>query len=58
MTASTISGDSGTPWTFEGIDNLKWKLAKIDTHQDKYAKQQKQVEDDASTLTESMHKMA
>jgi predicted nucleic acid-binding Zn-ribbon protein len=50
-----ISGDSETPWIFEGIDDLK---GKIDTHRDNYAKQQQQIEDDVNTLTDSMHKMA
>jgi prophage DNA circulation protein len=56
--ASTISGDSGGPRNEAGIDDLKRKLAEIYTHKDNYAKQQQKVEDDASTLTESMHKMA
>jgi prophage DNA circulation protein len=55
--ASTISDDSGTPRNVEGIDDLKRKLAEIDTHWEKYAKQQQKVDDDVSTLTESMHKM-
>jgi chromosome segregation ATPase len=54
-TASTISGE---PQKEEGIDDLKRKLAEIDTHRDKYEKQQQKVEDDVSTLTESMNKMA
>jgi septal ring factor EnvC (AmiA/AmiB activator) len=58
MTVWTISGDSGTPRSFEGIDELKRKLAEIDTHLDYYAKQKQKVEDDGRTLTESMHKMA
>jgi hypothetical protein len=57
-TVSTISGDSGEPRNEAGIDDLKRKLADIDTHRDNYAKQQQKVEDDVSTLTESMHKMA
>jgi septal ring factor EnvC (AmiA/AmiB activator) len=57
-TASTISGDSGEPWKDAGIDDLKRKLAEIDTHRDNYAKQQRKVEDDVRTLTESMHKIA
>jgi prophage DNA circulation protein len=56
-TGSTISGDIGEPWNEAGIDDLKRKLAEIDTHRDNYAKQQQTVEDDTSTLTESMHKM-
>jgi hypothetical protein len=40
-TASTISGDSGTPWNAESIDYLKRKLAEIDTRRDTYAKQTK-----------------
>jgi prophage DNA circulation protein len=56
--ASKISGDRGTPRTAKGINDLKRKLAEIDTHWDNHAKQQQQVEDDVSTLTESMHKMA
>jgi hypothetical protein len=51
-TTSTISENSGTPWSFEGIDDLKQKLAEIDTRRDNYAKQQQKVEDDVSTLTE------
>jgi hypothetical protein len=57
-TASTISDDSGEPWNDAGIDNLNRKLAEIDTHRDNYVKQQQNVEDDVSTLTEAMHKMA
>jgi chromosome segregation ATPase len=57
-TASTISGDSGEPQNEAVIDDLKRKLAEIDTRRDNYAKQQQKVEDDVSTLTESMHKMA
>jgi hypothetical protein len=56
--ASTISGDSGEPQNEAGIDGLKQKLAEIGTHRDNYEKQQQKVEDDVSTLTESMHKMA
>jgi hypothetical protein len=57
-TESMLSGDSGEPWNAEGIDDLKRKLTEIETHRDNYAKQQQKVEDDVSTLTESMHKMA
>jgi hypothetical protein len=57
-TASMISGDSGVPPNGEGIDDLKRKLAEVDTHRENYAKQKQKVEDDVSTLTESMHKMA
>jgi proline dehydrogenase len=57
-TLSTISGDSVEPWNDVGVDDVKRKLAEIDTHRDNYAKQQQKVEDDVSTLTESMHKMA
>jgi hypothetical protein len=57
-TASTISGDSGEPRNEAGIDHLNRKLAENDTQRDNYAKQQQQVEDDVSMLTESMHKMA
>jgi archaellum component FlaC len=57
-TASMISGDSGEPRNEAGIDDLKRKLAEIDTHRDNYEKQQQQVDDDVSTLAESMHKMA
>jgi hypothetical protein len=56
-TASRISGDSGEPRNEADIEDLKWKLAEIDTHMNNYEKQQK-VEYDVSTLTESMHKMA
>jgi SMC interacting uncharacterized protein involved in chromosome segregation len=57
-TASTISGDSGEPQNDAGIDDLKQKLAEIDTHRDNNVKQQQKVEEGVSTLTESMHKMA
>jgi chromosome segregation ATPase len=57
-TASAISGDSGEPRNEAGIDNLKQKLAEIDTHRDNYEKQQQKVGDDVSTLTKSMHEMA
>jgi prophage DNA circulation protein len=57
-TASTISGDSGEPRNDAGIEDLKQKLAEIDTHRDNYAEKQQNVEDDVSTLTESMHNMA
>jgi prophage DNA circulation protein len=56
--ASTISGNSGEPRNDAGIDDLKRKLAEIDTHRDNYEKQQQKVEEYVSTLTESMHKMA
>jgi chromosome segregation ATPase len=55
---STISGNSGEPRSEAVVDNLKRKLAEIDTHMDNYAKQQQKVGDDGSTLTKSMHKMA
>jgi hypothetical protein len=51
-TASTISGDSGEPRNEAGIEDLKRKLAEIDTHRDNYEKKQQKVEDDVSTLTE------
>jgi archaellum component FlaC len=57
-TASTISGDSGEPGSEAGIDNVKRKLAEIDTHRDNYEKQQQKAEEEVSTLTEAMHKMA
>jgi hypothetical protein len=49
--ASTISGDNDEPRHDAGVDDLKQKLAEIDTHRDNYAKQQQKVEDDISTLT-------
>jgi hypothetical protein len=55
--ASTISGDSSEPRNDAGIDDLKRKIAEIDTHREKYAKQQQKVEDDVNTLTDSMHNM-
>jgi hypothetical protein len=57
-TASTISGDSGEPPNNAGIYVLKRKLPEIDTHRDRFAKQEQKVEDDVSTLAESMLKMA
>jgi recombinational DNA repair ATPase RecF len=58
-TASTISRDIGEPRNDAGIDDLKRKLAEIDTHRDNnYVKQQQKVEDNVSMLTDSMHKMA
>jgi hypothetical protein len=57
-TASTIIGDSDGPRNEADIEDLKRKLAEIDTHRDNYEKQQQKVEDDVSTLTESMHKIA
>jgi hypothetical protein len=56
--ASTISGTSETFPVFEGIDELKKKLAEIDVERKRYPSQQQTVEDDVSTLTQSMHKMA
>jgi hypothetical protein len=57
-TGSTISGDSGEPRNEAGIDDLKRKLAEIDTRRDNYVKHKQKVEDDVSMLTKSMHKMA
>jgi hypothetical protein len=56
--ASTISGTSGTFPVFEVIDELKRKLAEIDVERNRYSSQHQKVEDDVSTLTQSMHKMA
>jgi seryl-tRNA synthetase len=55
---STISGTSEKGPVFEGIDDLKRKLAEIDAERNRYSIQQQKVEDDVSTLTQSMHKMA
>jgi hypothetical protein len=57
-TASTISSTSETVPVFEGIDELKKKLAKIDVERNSYSSQQQKVEYDVSTLTQYMHKMA
>jgi chromosome segregation ATPase len=56
--ASTISGTSETAPVFEGIDDLKKKLAEIDAERNRHSSQQQKVENDVSTLTQSMHKMA
>jgi hypothetical protein len=56
MDASTISGASKTGPVCEGIDDLKIKLAEIDTEMNRYSAQQQTVEDDVSTLTQSMQK--
>jgi hypothetical protein len=56
--ASTISGTSETGPVFEGIRDLKRKLAEIDAERNRYSAQQQTVEDDVSTLTQSIHKMA
>jgi hypothetical protein len=56
--ASTIIGTSETFPVFEGIDELKKKLTEIDVERNRYSSQQQKVEDDVSTLTQSMHKMA
>jgi hypothetical protein len=56
--ASTISGTSKSFPVFEGINELKKKLAEIDVERNKYSSQQQKIEDDVSTLTQSMHKMA
>jgi SMC interacting uncharacterized protein involved in chromosome segregation len=56
--ASTISGTSETQPVFEGIDELEIKLAEIDAERNRYSSQQQKVEDDVSTLTQSLHKMA
>jgi hypothetical protein len=56
--ASTISGTSETFPVFEGIGELKKKLAEIDVESNRYLSQQQKVEDDVSTLTQSMQKMA
>jgi prophage DNA circulation protein len=57
-TASTTSGDSGEPRSEADIEDLKRKLSEIDAHRDNHEKQQQKVEDNVSTLTKSMHKMA
>jgi hypothetical protein len=57
-TASTINGSCETFPVFEGINELKNKLAEIDVERNRYSSQQQKVEDDVSTLTQSMHKMA
>jgi SMC interacting uncharacterized protein involved in chromosome segregation len=56
--ASKISSTSETFPVFEGINELKKKLAEIDVDRKRYSSQQQKVEDDVSTLTQSMHKMA
>jgi septal ring factor EnvC (AmiA/AmiB activator) len=56
--ASTISGTSESFPVFEGIDEIKKKLFEIDVERNRYSSQQQKVEDDVSTLTQSMHKMA
>jgi hypothetical protein len=56
--ASTISGASETGSVFEGIVDFKRKLAEIDAERNRYSAQQQKVEDDVSSLTQSMHKMA
>jgi hypothetical protein len=56
--ASTISGASETFPVFEGIDELKKKLAEINVERNRYSSQEQKVEDDVITLTQSMHKMA
>jgi hypothetical protein len=57
MAASTISGASEAGPVFKGIADLKRKLAEIDIERNNYLAQQQKVEDDVSTLTQSMHKM-
>jgi phage-related protein len=54
MDASTISGASKTGPIFEGIVDLKRKLAEIDTERNSYSAKQQKLEDDVSTLTQSM----
>jgi hypothetical protein len=44
--ASTISGTSETAPVFEGIGDLKRKLAEIDAERNRYSAQQQKVEDD------------
>jgi chromosome segregation ATPase len=56
--ASTISGTSETGPFFEGIADLKRKLAYIDSEMNRYSAQQQKYEDDVSTLMQSMHTMA
>jgi hypothetical protein len=56
--ASTISGTSKTFPVYEGSDELKNKLAKIDVERNRHSSQQQKVENDVRTLTQSMHKMA
>jgi hypothetical protein len=56
--ASTISGASETGPLFEGIADLKRKLAEIDTERNRYSAQHQKNEVDVSTLTQSMYKMA
>jgi hypothetical protein len=58
IAASTISGTSEKIPVFEGMEKLKKKLAEIDVERKRYSSQQQKVEDDVSTLTQSMHKMA
>jgi hypothetical protein len=56
--ASTINGTSETYPVFEGINDLKRKLAEIDPERNRYSSQQQKVEEDVSTMTQSMHNMA
>jgi hypothetical protein len=56
--SSTISGTSDTNPVFEGIYDLKRKLAEIDAERNRYSSQQQKVEDDVNTLTTFMHNMA
>jgi chromosome segregation ATPase len=56
--ASTISGTSETGPVFEGINDLKKKLAEMDAERNRYSSQHQKVEDDVTTLMQSMHKMA
>jgi hypothetical protein len=55
--ASTISGTSETGPVFEGIGDLKRKLADIDAERNRYSAPQQKIEDNVSTLTQYMHKM-
>jgi SMC interacting uncharacterized protein involved in chromosome segregation len=56
--ASKISSIRETVPVFEGIDDLKRKLAEIDAERNMYSAQQQKVEDGVSTLAQSMQKMA
>jgi hypothetical protein len=58
MAATPISGASETGPVFEGIADLKRKLSEIDAERNRYSAQQQKVEDDVSTLTQSMYNMA
>jgi hypothetical protein len=58
IAASIISGASEAVPAFEGIVDLKRKLAEIDAERSRYSAQQQKVEDDLINLTQSMHKMA